>query len=392
MFSDNDSFVQKIHELVYSQLDSLKSGVKPQSHEWTVISSILMEDHGELSVIVLSTGTKCIGKSSLSTEGLVVNDCHAEVLCRRGFIKFLLMELEKANSGKSSIFSLNAADERYILKDSIKFHMYISQSPCGYGSVYSQQSAKRQAQEITYAKQRQSKRRKLETESSEEDDLHLSGAKFQSNDCMHLSTKPGRGDPSRSYSCSDKLCLWNRVGFQGSLLSKVLDPVFMSSFIIGGPWDMDRMKEALLQRSDANPHIALLHDMEESPFCERFVLEHLQANQKLAACGVSVIWIFPNTLEKLIPNKGIRLGTNYKKGITIKNASILCPKRLFQSFCHLVGSSEVYRDAKVSSKAYQASKAELLHGFMREWERKDPMYYTFTSTYPISFNKHTIHR
>lgn len=378
MIATDEKFSRTVHNLVYEKLDCLKS-VKPQSHEWTVVASILMEKDEELSVIVISSGTKCVGKSALSKEGLVVNDCHAEVLCRRGFIRYLIEEMKKSKTGNSNVFSFQSDTNRYILCDSIRFHMYISQSPCGYGSVFYQENSKRQAAEISNAKQRQSKRRKIDVDGQDTyENIHLSGAKFQSGDAVELSTKPGRGDPSRSYSCSDKLCLWNRIGFQGSLLRSVMDPVSISSFIIGGQWDLERMKQALLVRSSSDPTILLLRDPEECPFSEQSVLKQLSSDQKLAACGVSVVWIAPSTLEKLIPNKGIRLGTNYKKGITIKNASSLCPKRLFQSFHELVPCADCYQDAKMASTEYQSLKEELSQSFMKEWKRKERLYYTFT--------------
>lgn len=51
-----------------------------------------------------------------------------------------------------------------------------------------------------------------------------------------LRTKPGRPDspPSLSHSCSDKIAMWCRVGLQGALLSRVFEPVFLSSVTIGG--------------------------------------------------------------------------------------------------------------------------------------------------------------
>ena len=47
-------------------------------------------------------------------------------------------------------------------------------------------------------------------------------------------TKPGRGDPTQSLSCSDKMTKWNLVGLQGSLLSALTSsPIRWSSVTVG---------------------------------------------------------------------------------------------------------------------------------------------------------------
>ena len=403
MNDTNVSFVETIHNLIYDKFDSLKIGGKPQSHEWTVVSSLILQENNSYRVIAITTGTKCVGESSLSQDGFVVNDCHAEVLCRRAFIKFLLNELEQCIHHEKSIFEWNQDTNLYKVKQSIQFHLYISQSPCGIGSVYQQENSKRQAMEISNFKQRASKRRKgieeIEVDSPD-DNLHLSGAKYKENDEYHLSTKPGRGDPSRSYSCSDKICLWNSIGWQGGCLATLIEPVFVSSIIIGGEWEEERMKNALITRISEKSNVQLYHDLLDCKYSEKMVIQHLPKDHKLSACGSSLIWITPNAHEILIPNKGIRLGTNYKKGITVKNTSIICPKRLFQSFhsiCMRITNKKslcdcvTYWSVKELAKDYQDKKQQLANSFMKQWKRKDKVYYSFTFSFVYLTNIFILH-
>lgn len=372
--------------LVYDKYHSLKQSGKPQDHEWTVLSSIVEERNGSKRVIVLTTGTKCIGATSLSPQGFIVNDCHAEILSRRGFILYLMEQLKlcKENPEDDTIFTCKSDSNKYCLKEGIRYHMYISQSPCGYASEYFEEDAKRKALEISNAKVRLSKRRCLEQHIAEES-THRTGAKFETGNSIYLSTKPGRGDPSRSYSCSDKLCMYNHLGYQGGLLTNLIEPIFMSSITISGPWDEKRMREALFDRISSDQVSfkgsvpVLYHSTNPSPFSAEEVMKHLNG-KKLAASGSSLIWIVPNHQEVLISGKGVRLGTNVKKEIQKKNTSMVCPSSLLSRYLSLIScdsDSCSMWSLKQNAVAYQKLKCHLFSG----WKRKDRSLLSFCNCF-----------
>ena len=63
------------------------------------------------------------------------------------------------------------------------------------------------------------------------------------------SQSPSRGQSV--YSCSEKICRWNNVGWQGAWLGRVLpDSLMMTSIVVGGPlFCEDFVRNALFGRS-----------------------------------------------------------------------------------------------------------------------------------------------
>lgn len=408
---DHEAFAKQVHEVVYDTYRRIKNGGKPQSHEWTVLASILAEKEGKLEVIALATGTKCVGEAQMSEKGLVVNDCHAEVLCRRAFLFFLMREMAQFRStGKSAYLEETEDSDKLQMKASIRLHLYVSQTPCGFASEYAKKDGKREAVERFAVKQRKSKRMHLEAEVEDtgdfcedhaEEDMHLSGAKFV-DDNVRLSTKPGRGEPSRSYSCSDKICLWSLLGLQGAALSLLLRPVYLASIVISGEMDEAVASRALSSRvvipvmvasvvqgvqttqtaqttqdmqdiqttqerqitqkrqttqqrqitqeqqssHFTQHHPTIIHDTLPSPLCEREVMKTLEG-KRLAASGAALVWVKPDVQEALIARSGVKLGTNVKKGVTEKSMSVVSPLALFRQFkalCALGGNCSIASD------------------------------------------------
>ena len=65
-----------------------------------------------------------------------------------------------------------------------------------------------------------------------------------------LRVKPGRGEPTLSLSCSDKMASWGVLGFQGALLSHYLqEALYFSTVVVGKcPYSQEVMHRALVTR------------------------------------------------------------------------------------------------------------------------------------------------
>lgn len=82
-------------------------------------------------------GTKCIGKSTANNQGAILNDSHAEVMCRRGFLRYLLEQIDLAKENKDSIFFFDEIELKFDIFDYFSFHIVTTHAPCGDASIYS---------------------------------------------------------------------------------------------------------------------------------------------------------------------------------------------------------------------------------------------------------------
>jgi hypothetical protein len=70
-------------------------------------------------------------------EGETLNDCHAEVLARRGLVSYLYDQLNIFNSNPSdSIFESPSGSQNLKLKSDVLFHLYVSSAPCGDARIF----------------------------------------------------------------------------------------------------------------------------------------------------------------------------------------------------------------------------------------------------------------
>lgn len=367
-----DEFANEIAELCYSKYISLaKTGKPVEEREWTHLAGIVKVDdwqkgsncssNKQMDVVALGTGSKCIGKSKMSMSGDILNDSHAEVMARRGFLRYLYHQILKMyQTGSSEVFKC-LSGSKCVFKDNITFHFFTSHTPCGDASIipkvpfneddvgsclnydteesvafhmkqavginlcnrtvmfptelsrdfscatFSSKMAVHEVEgeEHTVKTEVTSDKRKFcNIEGCEEEngskyiranlssgrtnmgstkqrsrinyqennsgnviinDIYRTGAKclpFELLQDSHLPgmdyhvvgalrTKPGRGDPTQSLSCSDKFARWNVVGLQGALLSLLVnEPVYFQSLIVGGgcPFSEVSLKRAVIER------------------------------------------------------------------------------------------------------------------------------------------------
>lgn len=277
----------------YEKLPSAKRSLKDA--EWTIYSAIVMECEGRLDVVSCGTGTKCIGSMMLSDNGDILNDSHAEVICRRAFVRFLMAQIRATKrEGGQSIFVFDEEEKRFKVSD-VRFHMFTTSSPCGDASIYTTNDNQDEP----------------EAKKAKMSDLPdgFTGAKllfFEDVEDVMAQTegkiriKPGKGDRTMSLSCSDKIARWNMMGMQGCMLSTLIDPIYLSSVILadGTPFNQTAMERALFKRfTDADkflnhpyklhqPSVVIANDKIKFPFAKNDTVRVNPSANSIIYCRV----------------------------------------------------------------------------------------------------------
>lgn len=257
----------RVARCVFDQFAQLPKAGRPTASEWTVLSAILKyTPSGEhLEVVSLGTGTKCLSQDLISTTGDRLNDSHAEIMARRGFLRYLLNEMRKSRriaDGADTIFSYDATLKQFSLSDGVSFHFFSSHPPCGDASIFENCTTETETDDHST-----SKKRKVESTGPSFDGVGdvlrgFTGGKLLETDSDQddlmaqrpgaVRTKPGRGIRTLSVSCSDKLSKWSLLGVQGALLHMIVGSIYFDSITMAGVCDVDAMERAIWRRWPAD--------------------------------------------------------------------------------------------------------------------------------------------
>ncbi|GIY56339.1 tRNA-specific adenosine deaminase 1 [Caerostris extrusa] len=342
---------------------------------------------------------KCLGYSQLSDKGDIIFDSHAEILARRGLIKFLMYQMhEVLHKNDSEVLCYNEKEKKFNLKCGISFHLFVSHIPCGDAAIFLKNSklhrlhawkSKFNASIDIYRTGAKCVQGELQDPKGPGQNFHVIGV---------LRTKPGRGDPTWSMSCSDKIALWNICGIQGALLSCLLTkPIYLSSLIFGKcPFDAKAVQRAVIERlSDVTSLPSEYYLNKPTIYQSSLVFEYskeilMKENSSTVPCPASIIWLNnPKLLEVSVNGK--------KQGVTRKNFNkpssriSICKSILFEDFleiCTLLSekSTETSADAKDNltyleykqmAKSYQDAKLAFWKVFDK-WKRKPSHLQKFT--------------
>lgn len=360
-----------VHDLVMKKFGELTDNFTSPLAKRKVLAGVVMtrgDDLDTATVLCVATGTKCINGEHLSSEGLSVNDCHAEVLCRRMMVRYLYAQLRlhlQPATAKDSVLE-RQRDGGFGMRPGIRLHMYTSVSPCKDMWLENKKNPnqKRAAKPVAAG----SSEVAMDTSAAEEasgsaGDKHPNrkarGQLRTKIECGEgtipvplkgvTQTVDGvlQGERLLTMSCSDKISRWNVLGLQGSLLSHFLRPVYLSSVIAGSWYSSEHMARGLYQRV---AHVSLDTPgyRVNKPFLSGITSP--ESRQAKKTPNHSINWcVGDSNMESVCPLTG---------RITDSEASSrLCKQALFAQFMSLYGRLPGLTQQRTKPGSYAEAKA-----------------------------------
>jgi hypothetical protein len=123
-----DSTYDAVVDQIFKKYESF--GYSPPNNAFSVLAAfyVLDERNGNTKIISIATGSKCLPTSKFSRTGDTVRDFHAEVLARRGAVRWLMQEMPRGS--KSEWLERDESTQMCRFKDMVSIHMYVSTLPC----------------------------------------------------------------------------------------------------------------------------------------------------------------------------------------------------------------------------------------------------------------------
>lgn len=353
-------------------LSELPKGCLPdKSREWTVFSAICEEDKSKSNFRVVSagTGTKCLSKSELNSEGYLLHDSHGEIIAIRAFKRYLISELNhfiQSQSKESSIFE-GSLQEGFRIKDTIKYHFFTTHPPCGDATIFpvnqDNPNEPPPTKKVKIVDDRSFTGAKLLGQ--------LDGADVLAQGEGYVRIKPGRGERTLSMSCSDKLAKLLVMGVQGSFLSSLVkEPIYLDSIVLSknSGYCHESLDRALYKRFTKNklPSEGNKFQLQVPQILESSSVDFpFPKDDAKSPCPKSLIWCSVKDKQLEVSVDGRRQGVAKNNICRPSSRLKICRCELFLSFLSLLRLK--HPNENLDDLSYAEVKEKYCTDYMSTW-------------------------
>ncbi|SGZ53244.1 CIC11C00000002534 [Sungouiella intermedia] len=333
----------RIANAVVTAFDALDKSGKPTvrsngTKEWSVLAGLVAIHQDSVSVLTLATGVKSMPDSVREySDGWIVHDNHAEILCLRAFNWLLVDEavrLSKKVGDKHELILLCEdidGKRPFRLKNDVSLALYISEPPCGDASMSVVSSNCADSWEPPAKK------------------LKVMRGRAHFNKVGIVRTKPGRADSLVTYSksCSDKLCLKQFIGILNCVTSQLVLPIYLDYLVLQrAKYNKTDFLRCFNERLQSNPPASqqlkvLLFDSDKYQF---------HKSDHASPLPLSIVYCVP-TKTKEVLNNGVKNGAFVKKKPPKPTgASMLCKRKMYSHAKEMVGNVRKYDELKIDRR------------------------------------------
>jgi hypothetical protein len=278
-------FADLVARLAIAELER-RTPLEPGKHQQTVLAAIALRheranEETAVRIVAFGLGTKFMPRNLVEDAGHaeLVLDCHAEVLAKRSFTRFLLQQMICCayiddRDQRDCIFEQHAGPvAAFSLKEGVTFHLYSSAQPCGNATIkkWAKGGVGRQFLDLSKWDYPIEGHPPFSCTARAEGQVGLlakrdtpasANSKLQEQEGVRVRKMAGEEpEPPPNgmatvssgegvlMSCSDKIAKWNALGVQSGLCICFLrGPIFLASCTIGHKFSLKHCQRALCCR------------------------------------------------------------------------------------------------------------------------------------------------